>query len=87
MATLTIYVDDAGEHRWRCRTANGETVASGEGHTSARDARRAAAGAAMALVDALVEDRVHYADGALPGGHARRPVAPTCDADGSGPDA
>jgi uncharacterized protein YegP (UPF0339 family) len=38
---VEFYVDEAGEHRWRLKGANGEIVAVGEGHTTADDARDA----------------------------------------------
>lgn len=36
-----VYQDEAGEFRWRLVAANGEIVASGEGHTRLEDAERA----------------------------------------------
>jgi uncharacterized protein len=45
MATRQAYVEILrsrnGEYRWRLRAGNGEIVASGEGHTTASDAKRA----------------------------------------------
>lgn len=38
--TFTIFEDNAGEWRWRCRAANGEIIAdSGEGYAERRDCR------------------------------------------------
>jgi uncharacterized protein YegP (UPF0339 family) len=41
------------EWRWRLRAANGEIVASGEGHASERDARRAFDGVTKAVFAAV----------------------------------
>lgn len=38
---VDFYEDEAGEWRWRLRGANGEIVATGEGHRDKQDARRA----------------------------------------------
>jgi len=45
MEHVAFYEDAAGEHRWALKAANGEIVATGEGHTSQRDAERAFVGA------------------------------------------
>lgn len=39
-AEVEIYEDEAGEHRWRLKAANGEIVATGEGHRDEHDAMR-----------------------------------------------
>ncbi|MFB6136690.1 MAG: HVO_2922 family protein [Halobacteriaceae archaeon] len=40
-ATFELYVDDAGQHRWRLRHSNGNIIAdSGEGYASAQKARQ-----------------------------------------------
>lgn len=45
MATRQAYVEILrsrnGEYRWRLRAGNGEIVASGEGHTTESDSKRA----------------------------------------------
>lgn len=51
-AEVEFYVDDAGEHRWRVRGANGETVIPPEGHTSEADAVRAFVRAVNLAVEA-----------------------------------
>jgi uncharacterized protein len=49
-AHFELYKDEAGEHRWRLRSINGEEVAaSGEGFGSDRDAERACHG----VIDAV----------------------------------
>lgn len=40
-ARVEIFTDRKGQARWRLKAGNGETVATGEGHTSPSDARRA----------------------------------------------
>ena len=42
VAKLEFYENEAGEWRWRAKAKNGEIVATGEAHTRARDAKRAA---------------------------------------------
>lgn len=42
------------EHRWRVLSANNEIVASGEGYTTERDARRGFRNALNAMVDAAL---------------------------------
>jgi uncharacterized protein YegP (UPF0339 family) len=40
-ATFELYVDDAGEHRWRLVHANGNIIAdSGEGYASKQKAKQ-----------------------------------------------
>lgn len=41
--SFVISRDRSGEYRWTLKAGNGETIATGEGHTSRRDAIRAAA--------------------------------------------
>lgn len=42
-AIMNLYKDAAGEHRWRCKSSNGQIVAdSGEGYTTKDGARKAA---------------------------------------------
>ena len=48
---VDIYEDEAGAWRWRLRAGNGEIVATGESHTTERDARRAFAD----MINALAE--------------------------------
>jgi uncharacterized protein YegP (UPF0339 family) len=56
---LEFYVDDAGEHRWRVKAANGETTAdSAEGYVAAADALQ---GAALTLGD-LTRFHIVYLD-------------------------
>lgn len=52
-ARASVYRDQAGEYRWRLAGANGEIVATGEGHTRAADARRAYAGVERAVLAAI----------------------------------
>lgn len=40
MARYEIYLAPAGDWRWRLKSGNGETVASGEGYASKHGARR-----------------------------------------------
>lgn len=44
---------DPGEWRWRVKAKNGEVVATGEGHTSERDAIRAFVKAQDIMYEAL----------------------------------
>ena len=46
--TAEVYMDEAGEWRWRVKAANGEIVAQGESYTREHDALRG-------LEDAKVE--------------------------------
>jgi hypothetical protein len=39
---VELYLDDAGEYRWRRKAANGEIVATSEGYTRKADAERSA---------------------------------------------
>lgn len=41
-ARIDVYKDNSGEWRWHLIAGNGETIASGEGHTTKHDAARAA---------------------------------------------
>lgn len=50
-----FYEDSGGEHRWRLRSANGEVVATGEGHASEADAKRAATTSVFVGLDGLEE--------------------------------
>lgn len=52
-AEVEFYVDDAGEHRWRVKGANGEIVIPPEGHASEADAVRAFVRATGLALDAL----------------------------------
>jgi uncharacterized protein YegP (UPF0339 family) len=54
---VTVYVDDAGEFRWRLVARNGKILTGGEGHTRRRDAWRAfrTAQADMAAAVLVVE--------------------------------
>lgn len=56
-ATVEFYIDDAGEHRWRAKAANGRIVAtSAEGYGRMRDAvkgARAAAGILAGVIDGI----------------------------------
>ena len=48
--TTEFYVDEAGEHRWRCRAVNGRIIgASSEGFSSADMARKNAGLLGIAL--------------------------------------
>lgn len=41
---VEVYIDDAGDWRWRAIAGNHEIVATGESHGDSRDAERAARG-------------------------------------------
>lgn len=51
-----IYVDEAGETRWRLRADNGEIVASGEGYSSLTGAMRGIETVRSLAASADVED-------------------------------
>lgn len=53
-ASVEFYEDEAGEWRWRVKGGNGEPVATGEGHSSERDAKRAFVGMIDVAEEALV---------------------------------
>jgi uncharacterized protein YegP (UPF0339 family) len=58
MPRYEIYQDESnegeeGRWRWRLKAANGEIVASGEGYTSARDAKRGFEDAKRNFMNAL----------------------------------
>lgn len=52
---IEIYPDESGEYRWRLKGGNGEIQATGEGHTSRRDAIRAAKAARRNMLIAKIE--------------------------------
>lgn len=52
---VDFYEDARGEHRWRLVAGNGEIVATGEGHASADDARRAWWTAGATFLEAIAE--------------------------------
>lgn len=54
---LVISKDRSGEYRWTIKAGNGETIATGEGHTSRRDAMRAGTRVRPDVVRIL--DRTH----------------------------
>lgn len=51
-AHVEFHEDAAGEWRWRLKAANGEIVATGEGHTREVDAMRAYLAASRAMAEA-----------------------------------
>lgn len=53
---IELYEDEAGEHRWRLRAANGEIVATGEGYTRPEDAARGFKAARRAMALSLDDD-------------------------------
>lgn len=51
---VEFFEDDKGEWRWRVKAANGEIVATGEGHTREGDAVRAFYTAEDIMTDAMM---------------------------------
>ena len=54
-AHYQVYVDKAGEWRWRLRAANGRVVDSGEGYTSRWHVERAIGAHNSAACDAMLQ--------------------------------
>lgn len=55
---VQIYIDHAGDWRWRCIAANNEIIATGEAHTREDDAVRAARNASETLAHAFATAHV-----------------------------
>jgi hypothetical protein len=67
MATVEVYesgyrpempegMEPREDWRWRLKAGNGEIVASGEGYTAERDARRGFSAVAVAVLELVTED-------------------------------
>ncbi len=55
-ASFEVYVDKAGEYRWRMKSGNGQNIASGEGYKDKAGAMNCIEGIKRDAADAKVTD-------------------------------